>query len=525
MKSKFVLILGTVLCTAAGVQVRAEQTLDDEAARIQCAALASEDLSTIADAPTQIISAKLAASDAAKRCDVRGYVTPSVGFVMALPSRWNGKILQLGCGGHCGVVGESPPPGCEDALRHGYACIASDAGHAGTGADGLWAHDNLQAKIDWGYRAPHVTALAGKAVTARFYRQPARRSYFLGCSTGGRQGLQEAQRFPWDFDGIVAGSAPIDLATLYMTYVWGYRASHHADGTPLLGERELNLVTEAALAKCDADDGVKDGVISDPMHCGFRPADVACSPSRTNECLTSEQIDAVNEIYQGPATSTGLKLSLGGPMPGSERETWNSTFLSDGLVTLLITNGFRYFFFSPEAGAGWQYKDFDFDRDYKRFGSMEALVDASNPDLRSFKAAGGKLLMFAPTNDFSLLLRSAIDYYENVERTMGGRAATSEFARLFVLPGVDHCQGGPGADLVDYLSYLDTWVEQGHAPDRLLASHLQDADRGPGSGVFPLDPRSIAFTRPLFPYPLRARYSGKGDPNDAANFVAVGPRR
>lgn len=418
-------------------------------------------------------------------------------------------------------------------MHKGYACIVSDMGHTGKGGDGLWASHNLQAKLDWGYRATHVVALAGKALTERFYRQMPTRSYYMGCSTGGRQGLQEAQRFPWDFDGIVAGAPPVNLATLYMTFVWGIRATHDESGKPVLGAKDLKLLTDAAVAKCDLDDGLKDGIIGDPLHCNFDPAELTCGAGHQDPCLTPAQVDAAKRVYSGPLTSKGQRLSPGGPVPGSEYGHWTDergaggpwiqAYVGDdnqrsGYEPLVI-NGFQYLFFSPEAGPSWKLQDFDFDRDYKRLGTMEALYDSSNPDLRQFKQAGGKLLVYQGTNDNSVLPRSTIDYYETVERTMGGKAATQDFFRLFVLPGVEHCAGGPGADTVNYLSYLEAWVERGEAPSQLLAAHLHSRDPLVHPPQFPLDPKLVEFTRPVYPYPTRVKYKGRGDPKDATHFA------
>ena len=495
-----------------------------------CDGFAAADLSGIADAPTQLTSAMPVKDqdNLPAHCQVKGYVAPSVGLEMALPVAWNGKFLEAGCGGHCGTLDEIFAWSCGTALRKGYACIISDMGHKGTGSDGLWAYHNLQAKVDFGFRATHVAALAGKAITERFYHRKPAKSYYAGCSTGGRQGLQEAQRFPWDFDGIIAGAPPVDLATLYMTIVWGLRVTHDASGRPLLRERELKLLTDAAVTKCDLDDGVKDGIIGDALHCQFDPGELACSAHHSDECLTPPQIEAARKIYAGPMPATGVKLSRAGPLTGSEYHQWSLTYVGANgeppVVEPTMANGFKYLLFWPEPGSAWDLKDFDFDRDPHRLGMIGALVDAGNPDLRNFKAAGGKLLVYDGANDYSTLTRSIVDYYEMVERTMGGREATETFMRLFILPGMEHCAGGPGADTVDYLSYLENWVEHGQAPERLLAAHLTDREfNSLSSPVFPLDPKAIKFTRPVYPYPLRAKYRGYGDPNDAANFGPTGP--
>jgi hypothetical protein len=503
-------------------------------AAVKCQALENANFSGIPDAPAQVTAAKLEAVKEylPAHCQVNGYVTPQVGFELELPvTNWNKKFIEIGCGGHCGVIEFDGHNSCEGPLRKGYACIVSDMGHKGTAADGLWGLDNLQAKVDWGFRATHVAALAGKAIAEHYYQDVPKKSYYMGCSTGGRQGLQEAQRFPWDFDGIIAGAPPVDMSTLYMTDAWSILVTHDTDGKPLLGEADLKLVTDAAIAKCDLDDGVKDGIISDPRHCRFDPSELTCRANQTSGCLSPSQVDAVKKVYAGPVTSGGVKLSPGGPMPGSEfgHENddldWGVAFVGvsgkPATTEPLVTEGLRDLMFLPELGSAWRLSDFDFDRDYKRLGVMESLYDASNPDLRKFKATGGKLLAYQGTNDISVLPQITEDYYEAVERTMGGREATQSFFRLFVLPGVEHCWGGDGADTLDFLSALEAWVEKGEAPNRLIAAHLKKPTKKetmldmPG---FPLDPGNIQFTRPVYPYPTKARYQGRGDPNDAASF-------
>jgi feruloyl esterase len=367
-----------------------------------------------------------------------------------------------------------------------------------------------------------VTALAGKAIIERYYHAPPKKSYFIGASTGGRQALQEAQRFPWDFDGIIAIAAPTDLSILYTTFAWGWRVTHAEDGTPLLSDAELKLLTDSAVAKCDFDDGVKDGIIGDPVHCAFDPSALLCKASQTSGCLTSVQVDAVRKVYAGPMTSRGTKLSFGGPVIGSE-QGWGTQFDPE-IITKYMTGAFRYLFFLPAAGPGWKLGDFDFDRDYRRLGIMESLYDSNNPNLRAFKAADGKLMILQGLNDTVVLPESTVDYYEMVERTMGGRTETQSFARLFLVPGADHFLGGTGAGVLDSLGALEAWVERDQAPDRLIAAHLKD-----NQSIFPLDfsdfsldTRHIQFTRPVFPYPLRAKYRGRGDPSEAASFVPIG---
>lgn len=504
-----------------------------------CDGLVRADFSGVPEAPTQITEAS--SVEVSERlpayCKVTGYVAPQVGFKLALPEKWNGKFIAIGCGGHCGYLSdEELAASCGEAVGRGYACIVSDMGHRGSGGDGLWAHHNLQATMDWGFRGTHVVAVAGKAIAETFYRKPPAYAYFAGCSTGGRQALQEAQRFPWDFDGIIAGAPPIRLADLYVTFAWGQRAGRDAAGKPLLSLADLKLLTGGALARCDLDDGLRDGVISSPFQCPFRAADVACKKGQTSGCLTPDKVQAAQKIYSGPVDGTGRSLFEAGATPGSESGgpdlekyggNWGVYYLGNGQEPAayagLTQDGLRDLFFSPAQSASWTIRQFDFDEDSRRLDVMQSLYDSSNPDLSRFRQAGGKLLIYHGLNDLSILPQWIIRYYEKVERVMGGREQTQSFARLFTLPGVEHCFGGPGADTVDYLTALERWVERGEAPDRLTAHHRKSTERGTPI-TFAVGPEDIAFSRPVYPYPVRVRYRGKGDPNEAGSFEASMPR-
>lgn len=501
----------------------------------QCNALKTADFSGIQDAPTQITEADLieAKDDVPAYCRTQGYVAPQVGFEIRLPaSRWNGKFMMVGCGGNCGLLW---PGYCDMPLRKGYACIVSDMGHRGSGEDGLWAYNNLQAEIDYAYRATHVAALAGKAITERYYGTAPNRSYFMGCSQGGRQGLVEAQRFPWDFDGIVAGAPPVDrndnsVNGHSMYQLWAVLAAQGQGDRPVLPPSAIKLMHDAVIAKCDLDDGVKDGIIGNPPACKFDPDELLCTPGTKTEagCLTKSQAEAAKKIYVGVTTPTGETLYPGVAV-GSELN-WIPTFIypdgTAGRMKEVAMDRFRYNLFVPDPGPSLKATDIDFARDYKRFGMMASLYSAANPDLRSFKAAGGKLIMYDGWSDERNMPAPIIDYYETVERTMGGRQETQNFFRLFMLPGMKHCSGGAGADAVDFLGYLEAWAEHDRAPDRLLAAHPKQnpaADDGYPYRQFPADSANVSFTRPVYPYPRRATYRGTGDPNNAVNFRPVEP--
>jgi feruloyl esterase len=409
-------------------------------------------------------------------------------------------------------------------------------GHQSTDGDAIWAYNNPQAEIDHGYRAGHVAALAGKAIVERYYGQNPRKSYFIGCSTGGRQAMMEAQRFPWDFDGIVAGAPSLSLTGVHMNLLWANRALIGETGEPVLKRADIDLLHKAVVAKCDLNDGIKDGLIGDPRACAFDPAVLRCTTARTSDCLSAKQIEAVKRIYSGPVTSKGEPIYVGGAFVGSE-QTWLDWFKGGpasrpGGIYNFVREEFRYSAFDPNAGPGWKPEDFDFDRDYKRLGVAEGLSSAVNPDLRRFKAAGGKLLAYMGWTDITGMSAVA-DYYETAEKTSGGRAATQSFFRLFAIPGMDHCTGGEGAFAVDYLGYLETWVEKGQPPEKLISAHVEIHDLRPDNpdysqelmrrSEFPLDPATIEFSRPVYPYPTIAKYLGRGDPGNAASFGPVEP--
>ena len=501
-----------------------------------CRALLSTDFSRVEDAPLQLTEARVIAATGRSPayCAVQGYIWPQVGIEMHLPlANWNGKFLEVGDGGW---GGEMYLFLCEGPVRRGYACIASDMGHKGATSLGLWAHDNLTARLDWGFRATHVTALAGRALVRAYYGKLPARSYMYGCSTGGYQGLVESQRFPWDFDGIVAIAPDADSeADVSMRQVWMYRNLFDEHGKPLFTTSDLVLLHRAALQACDQDDGVKDGIIGNPFGCKFDPAVLACQAGHVSGCLTARQVEAARNIYAGPHTSSGVAISTRGVFPGSEMDWATDPHASDEVAQL-----FQYILYWPAPGRSWTVNDFNFDRDYKRLG-IGALYTDDNPDLRRFKAAGGKLLVAQGGADGLEIPHAIFDYYETVERAMGGRRATMDFFRLFLVPGMRHCSAGDGVFAVDYLTYLEAWVEKGRPPDMMIGAHVATRyllahspdktgsvrDRVWGAAfrlTYPLDADvPVNFTRALYPYPAYARYKGKGDAKDASNFVAAMP--
>jgi hypothetical protein len=494
-----------------------------------CTALLGRDFQGLPDAPTTLnAAAVVAAADGLPAfCRVQGYVAPQVNFELQLPlaPAWNGRFLMQGCGGLCGVA---QPATCDDVLARDYAVVTTDLGHSGPAWQTLWAYDNLAAEVDFAYRGTHVVAVAAKALIAAYYGRPQTRSYFRGCSTGGRQALIEAQRFPADFDGIIAG-APVfsetGISALHL--IWSGRANLDAAGKPILAPADVTLLHESVLAACDADDGVKDGLIGDPGHCGWQPENLRCGAGRAAPCLDDAKLAVARKLYDGARTSAGVALTPGGLSKGSERE-WVPYFVGrDGPATFNpagpVNALYRYLIFMPDAGPAGQAADFDFDRDPPRLALMESLYSPLNPDLRAFKARGGRLILYHGWDDAEIPAAHMLDYFSLVERTMGGPAPTGEFLRLFMLPGVAHCRRGPGADAVDWLSYLERWVEQGAVPEQVLAHHLVQEENylGLPRKRFPLTPTEYDRVRPVYPYPATARYRGRGDPADPASWQPV----
>lgn len=495
-----------------------------------CAAIGTSDLSAVRDAPGQIQRSEIvpAAGALPEVCRVRGTALSNTSFAMSLPtSGWNGKFLQAGCAGFCG---RTMVWACDDAIRRGYACIVNDMGHRSApesrvapSLSAFWAYQNDTAQIDHGFRAVHTTALIGKAVVNGFYGRGPEKSYFNGCSEGGREGLIAAQRFPYDFDGIIAGAPLIDVGRTFQSTLWNARAMRDKAGRPVLSPATASRIQSAVLSRCDLNDGLADGVIGDPRLCDFDPRSLVCAAAGDTACISPAEAATVLKIIDGPTTSSGVALSRGGLSPaiswmrllapGSEGRSVPASYGEEF---------FRYMGFWPAPGPTWSADTFDFDRDFMRTGIADALMSATNPDLRTFRAQGGKLLLYHGWDDHLISPSLTVDYYETVRSTMGGQASTDPFMRLFMAPGMDHCALGNGAWAIDFLSYLERWVEHGEAPQSILAIRPKlPADPAKALariGVFPVPPEEVDYKRRLFSFPLQARYRGRGDPAEADSY-------
>ena len=425
-------------------------------------------------------------------------------------SNWNNKFQGIGNGGFAGSIGYG---GMANAISHGYATASTDTGHRAEGTDASWAYHHPEKTIDFGYRAIHEAAVTAKAVISAFYGDAPRQSYFNSCSNGGRQALMEAQRFPADYDGIIAG-APANYWTHLMTsFIFDMQATA-ADSATYIPAVKLRAIEAAALAACDSADGVKDGVIENPAQCRFDPAVLLCKGAESDACLTAPQLDALKKIYAGPRDSKGAPI-LPGFSSGGEAEqggwaTW-ITGAAPGQSTQMAfgVSFFKYIVYNDPA---WDYKTSTAEHDAKLADDEAAGVfNATDPDLRKFKDRGGKLILYHGWSDAAIPALNTIDYYQSVVRKMGAKDAAG-FVRLYLVPGMQHCGGGAGPSTFgqggvaqddpqqNIDAALERWVEQGTAPREVIA-------RGAGR------------TRPLCPYPQTARYTGTGSTDDAASFV------
>jgi pimeloyl-ACP methyl ester carboxylesterase len=433
-----------VLISVFVVQPVAARTADEAADA--CRSLQGDRFENLASAPTFIVRATWRPASAGQGgvCAVEGYVNPTVKFGLLLPEeQWNGKFLVRGCGGSCGdVVVERA---CRFHVMDGYACLHTDMGHYSTLSDNNWTANNLQGLVDFGYRATHVTTLAGKSIAEAYYSAKPARSYFFACSTGGRQGMVEAQRFPNDFDGIVV-IAPAGL-TPYgdpkpESEVNPDAVNTGADGKPILPNRKALLVHQAVIQRCDMNDGLRDGLVGDPRACKFDPGELQCRTGDARNCLTAAQVGVVRHFYDKIGAQRGSEFN------------WIGAWLR------------------PASLSGEQSKPLSWlARGRGDPVVIDTLNSANNPDLGAFKANGGKLILVHGWDDQSVMPLPTVNYFQTLTRTMGGELATRDFARLFTIPGMDHCAGGKGAYAINYMKTLEDWVEHGKAPETLLGIH------------------------------------------------------
>lgn len=456
-------------------------------------------------------------------CRVSGLLSPEIAFEVSLPAKWNGRFYMIGNGGHAGEALDDPRRVSQinAALNVGFAVAQTNTGHDARKEPGAtFVLSNPQKSIDYAYRAVHLTATTSRRIIEYYYGKPISYAYWNSCSNGGRQGLIEAQRFPDDFDGVVANAPWLDQTGFTIGAMWNQIALSDSQVTA----GKMALVAERVMAECDELDGLVDGLIDDPRKCVFDPSrDVPSCGSGADgpDCLTEAQAEAISRVYEGPLSDG--KPFFPGFEPGSEAvmpnlfgggtgSGWMNVIVSakpgDNPADFsLAENTMRYLVHKPPE-PDYDCSTFDFDRDISLLDDWSRLADAKDPDLSKFRGKGGKLLMTHGWADPILQPMVSVNYYEKAVAENG--PGTRDFFRLFMIPGMAHCSGGTGPDQFDPMTVIINWVEKGKAPDSILASKVVDD--------------KVVRTRPLCPYPQVARYLGQGSIDDAANFRCAEPR-
>jgi feruloyl esterase len=507
-------------CALGGVVEDAQSAAGDRepSAERSCAALVEAAPTGVAIATSEEVPAP---GGGVAWCRVAGQISPSIGFEMRLPvEHWNGRFLVSGCGAFCGQVLADLPGyanSIDFAVRRGYAAITSDAGHQGSGPTDLsWAYNNPAAERLYAHAWVPRVAEAGRALLERFYGTRERFAYFSGCSNGGRTALKTAQLYPDLFDGIASGCPGVDaVSAAGVLGVWLDRTLFDREGQQLLSAEKIPLLAKAVLSRCDSLDGRVDGVLSEPQTCVFDPAVLECTHGTMDrDCLTPAEVQVVEKLYGGPRNSAGARLYPGLPY-GSEPDwaVWLLEPPGGGRphVADLGSNYLRYIGFPKDPGPGYSSFDFDLDRDLPKLEEQGRLLNATDPDLRRFRDAGGKLLMHHGLADGLTISHESSQYVDRVVAAFGGWREVDRFLRLFLIPSAGHC-----ADSFDPLLVLERWVEAGVAPDsievRLHAKRRSTEEQ-----------RSKLETRTVCAYPKQLRHEGNAVSQRVQEFQCVDP--
>jgi feruloyl esterase len=455
-------------------------------------------------------------------CRVTGEIKPEIKFEVWLPANWNGKFLAVGNGGLAGSINYRA---MTEPLKRGYATASTDTGHSGGTGDASWALGHFERVVDFAHRGVHVMTESAKAIVQAFYESPAKHSYFTGCSQGGQEALMEAQRYPNDYDGIVAGD-PANFWTHH--YIGGHLwvvQTLEKEPASYIPASKIPVIAKAVLDRCDEIDGIKDGILNDPTRCHFDPAVLACHGADEPNCLTAAQVKTVKKLYAGPRDAEGKQI-YPGLLPGGEDGPGGWAAWISGPEpgkSLHFNLGIPYLKYVAFEDPTWDFRSFNFDKTKKLGVEFESDVDfvddklaaisnAVDPDLRPFQERGGKLIQYHGWSDPDISPLNSVNYYQRVVAFMGhggGKSQIYHFYRLFMVPGMQHCGGGPGPNVFDTLSAMEQWVEHGVAPEKIVASHMTNGAKD--------------RTRPLCPYPKQAKWTGKGSTDDAANFTCELP--
>jgi feruloyl esterase len=483
---------GLVLACALSAVVSADNPT------MSCSELAKIKLPDVKITDASAVPAATTGAVRAPHCKVSGVIGSEIRFALLLPDTWNQKFMMGGGGGFVGTIDNQ----AASSVNLGFATVGTDTGHSGNLVDASWALNNLERRVNYGYAAVHRTAEVAKAIVRSYYGADASRSYFSGCSNGGRQGMMEAQRFPDDFDGIVAGAPAMDFTGIAAQFMKDLQTlfPDSKNPTSLLPAETMKLVGSKILDMCDAADGVKDGVMDDPRACKI---DVNALP------LSDAQKAALKKVY-APTTNKDGEIFSGQPFGGETEPGGWPAWISGGSPQLAMlkqpslrfgfgTQFFKYFVFNDPS---WDYARYDLSTWKGDTALIGTVLNATDPNLDAFKAKGRKLIMSHGWADAGLSALATIKYYDQVKSRDAG---VNDYFRLFLMPGVLHCGGGAGPDNADWTAAIVDWVEKGKAPERIIASKMSEG--------------KATRTRPLCPYPQRAIYKGSGSTDDAANFA------
>jgi len=520
-----VLLSSTLTVALFGFPSAYGQNIDLDNPQASCAQLTFVQMPNTQIGSTEIIQAnsftppgRTTALTHPSFCRVTATTEPQVNFEVWLPIEdWNGKYQGVGNGGMAGRIGYSA---MARAVARGYATASTDTGHQGASFDSSWALNRPDLIEDFGHRALHLTTVNAKTVTSQLFGTPPEYSYYVGCSKGGQQGLMEAQRYPEDFDGIIAGDPANDWTRFYTGgHLW-YALATLADEESYIPREKLQALGDGVNAACDAIDGIEDGIIQNPLACNFDPIELTCPVGTDNtSCLTPKQVTAVEKIWSGTTNSSG-ELIYPGLVPGGEAaqrswSSWVSGAEPYASTHYRASTGFlrNFVFDDPE----WDFRTFDYDQDLEfALEKVGQALDSNNPDLTALRDRGAKLIVYHGWSDPDISPLASINYFEEVVKQMnpGQQPAaalqqTQEFFRLFMVPGMGHCSGGPGPDRFDTLTSLEQWVEQGIAPEQMTASKIIDGE--------------TVRTRPLCVYPESPVWNGRGNPDEATSFNCEAP--
>jgi Tannase and feruloyl esterase len=439
----------------------------------------------------------------------------NVGVEVRMPDGWNEKILATTRQGYMGSFPPLTNPAEAPAIARRYAIITTDGGHVGPSIlDATFAYNNRPAEIDYGYRGLHLAKVVGTAIITAYYGRGPIHSYYQGCSSSGRYGLQSAQRYPTDFDGIIAGAPDPDLTGLCMSLTWDMQATLAAP----IPASKLSVLGAAVHAACDAIDGLVDGLIDDPRSCNFDLNTLLCPGDDAPGCFTDDQVATLRKLYGGPEDSSGHQiypgLAFGGETPDPVgKNGWDQYITGVGStppIDLALQDQFLKYLAFDVDDPNFDWRTFNFFTDPQRMETMHEILDPSfGEDLSTFQASGGKMIIYQGWSDIGNTPFRTIQYYERL-RAGQGRRRLEDSVRLFMVPGMHHCIGGEGPNTFDALRALERWVEQGEAPSSIIAAHTSGS---PGTDR----------TRPLCPFPQHAVYTGSGSIDDAANFKCEGP--